>query len=98
MWGQLFNDFGFRDFIFLWDFFTILCACEDSHSFMGGSDAVHCVWVSLTGTTVAPSWVHLSLVGNWFHNYTHSVTLFVGMGPLNVVFMGPRPGNVARSI
>ena len=33
---------------------------------MGGSDVVHCVQVSLIGTTVAPSWVHSSLVGDWF--------------------------------
>ena len=45
----------FRDLIFLLGFFTILCASEGSRSFMGGSDVVHCVRVSLTGTTVATS-------------------------------------------
>ena len=55
----------FRDFIFL-GFFTILCASEGSRSFMGGSDVVHCVRLSLTGTTVAASWVHWSVVRDWF--------------------------------
>ena len=36
-------------------FFTILCASEASRSFMGGSDVVHCVRVSFTGTTMASS-------------------------------------------
>ena len=40
---------------FLLGFFTILCASEGNRSFMGGSDVVHCVRVSLTGTTVATS-------------------------------------------
>ena len=44
----------FRDF-FLLGFFTILCASEGSRSCRGGSDVVHCVRVSLTGTTVATS-------------------------------------------
>ena len=55
----------FRDFIFL-GFFTILCASEGSRSFMGGSDVVHCVRLSLTGTTVAASWAHWSVVWDWF--------------------------------
>ena len=36
-------------------FLTILCVSECSCSFMGGSDVVHCVRVSLTGTAMAPS-------------------------------------------
>ena len=80
-------------------FFTILCASEGSRSFMGGSDVVHCVRVSLTGTIVATSWVHWSLVGDWFCTInTHSVTFLMGMGPSKCVVMGPRPGNVARGI
>ena len=55
----------FRDFISL-GFFTILCASEGSRSFMGGSDVVHCVRLSLTGTTVAASWSHWSVVWDWF--------------------------------
>ena len=44
---------------------------------------VHCVRVSLTGTTVAMSFVHWSLVGDWFCTInTHSVTFLMGMGPL----------------
>ena len=41
-------------FYFSLGFFTILCASEGSRSFMGGSDVVHCVRVSLIGTTMAP--------------------------------------------
>ena len=40
-------------FYFIGDLLTILSASEDSRSLMGGSDIVHCVWVPLTGTTVA---------------------------------------------
>ena len=50
----------------LWDSFTILCAFEDSRSFIGGSDFAHCIQVSLTGTTVEPFWVHWSVVGDSF--------------------------------
>ena len=68
---------------FLLGFFTILFASEGSHSYMGGSDVVHCVRVSLTGTTVAMSSVHWSLVRDWFGTInTHSLTFVVGMGPL----------------
>ena len=49
-------------FYFSLEFFTILYASEGSRSFMGGSDVVHFVRVSLTGTTVARSWAHWSLV------------------------------------
>ena len=57
-------------FEFALGFFTILCASEGSRSFMGGSDVVHCVRVSLTGTTVAMSWAHWSLVVDWFVRLT----------------------------
>ena len=70
-------------FNFSLEFFTIFCASEGSRSFMGGSDVVHCVRVSLAGTTVATSWAHWTLVGDWFCTInTHSVTFLVGMGPL----------------
>ena len=49
------NSLMVSGFYFSLGFFTILCAFEGSRSFMGGSDVVHCVRVSLTGTTVAPS-------------------------------------------
>ena len=51
---------------------------------MGGSDVVHCVQVSLTGTTVAwcprriGVWLGIGLV----QFNTHFVTFTVGMGPL----------------
>ena len=60
-------------FDFSLGFFTILCASEGSRSFMGGSDVVHCVRVSLTGTTVALSWACLSLV--WGLVWTNTFTL-----------------------
>ena len=46
-----------------WDFittdsFTILSASEDSRFLMGENDVVHCVQVSLTGTTMPLFWVH----------------------------------------
>ena len=64
-------------------FFTTLCAYEGSRSFMGGSDVVHCVRVSLTGTTVALSWACWSLVwGLVWANTFGSVTFYVVMGPL----------------
>ena len=45
---------------------------------------VHCVRVSLTGTTVAWSWAHWSLVmGIGLDKYLHSVTFYVGMGPFS---------------
>ena len=74
-------------FNFSLGFFTILCASEGNRSFMGGSDVVHCVRVSLTGTTVATSWVHWSLVGDWFVQFTLTCCdIYRGNGaPLNVL-------------
>ena len=67
---------------------------------MGGSDVVHCVRVSLTGTTVAC--VLGALESGWglvCTINTHSCDIICGNGaPLIVVVMGPRPGNVARGI
>ena len=60
-------------FYFSLGFFTILCASEGSRSFMGGSNVVHCVRVSLTGTTVALSWACWSLV--WRLVWTNTFTL-----------------------
>ena len=40
-----------------------LCMSEDSRSFMGGSDVVHCLRVLLTGTTCAEFKACDSLVG-----------------------------------
>ena len=60
-------------FNFLGDSLTILSALEDSPSFMGESDVVHCVRVSLTGTIVAPSWAHGSLIGDWFVHLTFTL-------------------------
>ena len=50
------NSLMVSEFYFSLGFFTILCASEGSRSFMGGSDVVHCVRVSLTGKPVALSW------------------------------------------
>ena len=86
-------------FCFSLGFFTILCASEGSRSFMGGSDVVHCVRVSLTGTTVALSWACWSLV--WGLVWTNTFTLWHLMwewGPSKCLVMGPHPGNVARGI
>ena len=62
------NSLMVSGFYFSLGFFTILCAFEGGRSFMGGSDVVHCVQVSLTGTTVAWSWVHWNLV--WTNTFT----------------------------
>ena len=64
------------------DSVTILCAFEDSRSFMGGSDVVHCVWVSLTGATVAPFWAHWSVVWIGLNILNSLCKLFVEMGAL----------------
>ena len=60
MWCQLFDGLGI---LFSGDLFTILSASEDSRSFMGGSDIVHCVWVPSIGTIVVAFWEYESLVG-----------------------------------
>ena len=79
--------------------FTIICAYGDNHSFMGGSDVLHRVWVSLTGTIVAPLWAHWSVVGVCFGTFTLMVYIIHGNGtPLIVFIMGPRLGNIARGI
>ena len=94
--GQLFDGLGI---LFSLGFFTILCASEDSRSFMGGSDVVHCVRFSLIGTIVAPFWAHWSLVGDWFVQLHSLCDIIRGNGaPLMLFVMGPRPGNVARAI
>ena len=67
------NSLMVSGFHFYLGFFTILCASEGSRSFMGGSDVVHCVQVSLTGTTVALSWECWSLV--WGLVGTNTLTL-----------------------
>ena len=56
---------------------------------MGGSDVVHCVRVSLTGTIVASSWAHWSVVGDWFAQLPSLYDIIRGNGaPLNVVVIG----------
>ena len=50
-------------FHFSGESFIILSASEDSRSLMGGSDVVHCVWVPLTGTTMAAFATYGSVVG-----------------------------------
>ena len=66
---------------------------------MGGSNVVHCVRVPLTGTTMAPFWMHLSVVWDWLDTVLSLYKLFVEMGPIYYCYvMGPRPSNVARGI
>ena len=51
-----------------------------------GIHVVHCVRVSLTGTTVVPFWAHWSVVGDWFGHW--KLTLYIRRGnggPSNVV-------------
>ena len=36
-------------------------------------DVVHCVWVSLSSTTVASSWAHWSVVWDWFVQFELSL-------------------------
>ena len=73
---------GFNIF-FCWDSLPFFVRLRTAAPLWGGSDVVRCVRVSLTGTTMAMSSVHWSLVGDWFGTInTHSVTFVVGMGPL----------------
>ena len=87
-------------FYFHRDSFTILSALEDSRSFMGGSDVVHCVRVPLIGTTMAEFWACGSLVGIRLCTFSYSVYDIVDyLGALYRCFvMDPHPGNVARLI
>ena len=66
---------------------TILSAFEDSRSFMGGSDVVHCVWVPLTGTTVAEFWECGSLVGIGFCTFSYFVYNIVDIGGPSIIVM-----------
>ena len=50
-------------FYFLSDSLPFFVRLRAAAPLWGGSDVVPCVWVSLTGTTVALSWAHWSLVG-----------------------------------
>ena len=65
---------------------------------------VHCVRVSLIGTTVAPSWASWSLVGDWFCTInTHFVTLLWEWGPSKCCCNGSTPwqcsqGHLVHSI
>ena len=72
-------------FYFLGDLLTIFSAYEDSRSFMGGSDVVHCVRVSLTSITVAEFWACGSLVGIGLCIVTYSVYNIVDIGGLSII-------------
>ena len=50
-------------FYFLRNSLPFLVRLRAATPLWGGSDVVHCVRVPLTGTTVALSWAHWSLVG-----------------------------------
>ena len=51
-----------------------------------GHDVVHCVQVSLTGTTMAQFWACWSVVGDWFEHNNLTLDIIRGnRGPSNVV-------------
>ena len=50
-------------FYYFGDLLTITSVSEDTRSFRGCSDVVHCVRVPLTSTTVAAFWACGSFVG-----------------------------------
>ena len=96
VWGQLFHGFGVLFLGIYSPFFLHLRTAAP----LWGSDVVHCVWVPLTGTTVAEFLACGSLVGNWFlyifpryvqyrGHWRHLYYCYV---------MGLRPGNVAHVI
>ena len=72
-------------FYFLGNLLTILFAFEDNHSFMGGSDVVHCVRVPLTGTTVAEFWACGSSVGISLCIVTYSVYNIMDIGGPSII-------------
>ena len=80
--GQLFDGFGI---LFPLRFFTILCASEDSRSFMGGSDVVHSVRVLSTGRAVAEFWACGSLVGIGLCTCTYFVYNIVDIGGPSII-------------
>ena len=57
------NSLMVSEFYCLGDLFTLLSASEDSRSLMGGNYVVHCVWVPLTGTTMAVFATYGGVVG-----------------------------------
>ena len=55
-------------------------------------DVVYCIWVSLTGTTVAPFWAHLSAVWDWFGHCTLTLYIIRANGaPLMLLCNGATP-------
>ena len=74
-------------FYYLGDLLTILSTFEDSRCFMGGSDVVHCVRVSLTGTTVAEFWARGGLVRICLCTFTYSVYNIVDIGGPSIIVM-----------
>ena len=87
-------------FYFLGDSLTILSASEDSRSFMGGSDVVHCVRVPLNVTTMAVFVAYGTVVGIVFCILYLLCVQYPGhWGPLYYcTVMRPRLDNVARLI
>ena len=71
------KSFMVSGFHFSADLFTILSASEDNRSLMGGSDVVHCVWVPLTGTTMAAFTTMGVWLGLFSEHFTDSVYNFV---------------------
>ena len=75
MWGQLFD--GFR-ILFSQGFVNILSMSEDRRSFMGGSDVVRCVRLSLISTTMALLWEYWSVARDCFGQW--NFTLYIKRG------------------
>ena len=81
------NSFIISGFYFLGDSLTILSASEDSSSFMGGSNVVHCVWVPLIGATMAEFWACGSLVGIGLCTITYFVYNIVDIGSPSIIVL-----------
>ena len=87
----------FWDFISR-DFFTIVSMSEDNCFLMGGSDVVHCVQVSLNGTTVA-AFGRMRISLGLFCTLHSLYAILWTLGALyDCLVMGPRPSNVAMGI
>ena len=92
------NSLRVSGFYFLWDSLPFFVRLRTATP-LGGGDVVHCVWVSLTCTTVVPFWAHWSLVGDWFVQLHSLCDIMRGnVTPLMLFVRGPRLGNVARGI
>ena len=85
------SSFMVSGFHFSGDLLTILSASEDSRSFIGGSDVVHCVRVPLTGTTMAVFAAYGSVVKIVFCILYLLCVQYCGLlgAPLSFFYNGP---------